>query len=438
MGTTMGIIVGILILSLLMFIHELGHYMTGRILGFKIIEFSLFMGPVLLSKTSKKTGIKYSLKLLPIGASVRFDGESGMGEDDSDDSDSFAKKQKWKRAVVIGTGPVINILAGVLALLILFGSIGFTSTIVAGTYKNSQAQTAGLIKGDKVVMVNDSKIWTSIDYSLELSFAKQDSPMTVSVIRPGETTQRAFTLKPIKQSSYKLGVTTQIDEKTNEWRIIAVDKTSNGGKPTLLAGDVILSINGVSTVNQEKSSLQVSNSGGKSVLMVVLRDKKEVTVASTPSIMELYNDRGIGFEGKTGIGEAIPEAFKYSASIVKLTFKGLAMIITGKIAAKDGLSGPVGVVDMVGTVVNQQVPFIDKIANLLWMFALISLNLGVFNLLPIPALDGSHLLLIVVEAIRGKRLSQKVESAIVMAGFFLIIGLAILGLVFDIMRISGR
>lgn len=418
--------------------HELGHYIAGRLLRFKIIEFSLFMGPVLLSKTSKKTGIKYSLKLLPIGASVRFQGEEGMGEDASEDPDSFNKKAKWKRAVVIGTGPVVNIVAGILALLILFSSIGFVSTTVAETSPDSQAAIAGIQQGDRVVSADHAGVWTSIDYSLELSFLAEDKSMLVQVVRPGVKEKMEFLLNPVKKFIYRLGVTTQIDPTTKQWKIISVDADSNGGNPTLKPNDVLVSINGVATTDQAKASAQVSGSEGKTVTILLLRNGIETTVETTPVLKAYYSARGIVFAGKTGLIAAAGESVRYSASIVKLTFKGLSKIFTGEIAAKDGLSGPVGVVDMIGTVVNQNAPVRAKLADLLWLFALISLNLGVFNLLPIPALDGSHLLLIAVEAIRRKRLPVKIENRIVLAGFFLIIGLAIMGLVFDIMRITGR
>lgn len=438
MGTFAGIVVGILILSLLMFIHELGHYMTGRLLGFKIIEFSLFMGPVLLSKTSKKTGIKYSLKLLPIGASVRFHGEEGMGEDTSEDPDSFNKKEKWKRAVVIGTGPVVNILAGILALLILFGSFGFVSTTVSKTSSDSQASIAGIQSGDRIVSINGAKIWTSIDYTLELSFIKEDKPINISIVHPGSKDETNLSLTPVKKSSYKLGVTTQIDPATNQWNIMSVAADSNGGSPVIQVNDILLAINGVDTKNYAEASAQVSGSEGKTVSILLSRNGNEITVESKPTLKEYYSERGLSFSRESGFKAAVGESVRYSGSIVKLTFKGLAKIFTGEIAAKDGLSGPVGVVDMVGSVVNQTASAEEKFADLLWMFALISLNLGVFNLLPIPALDGSHLLLIIVEAIRRKRLSPKIENRIVLAGFLFIIALAVMGLVFDIMRITGR
>jgi regulator of sigma E protease len=113
------------------------------------------------------------------------------------------------------------------------------------------------------------------------------------------------------------------------------------------------------------------------------------------------------------------------------------MMFTGAVRPQDTLSGPVGVVSMIGDVVQQRQPLRETVYQLLWMFALISVSLGFMNLLPIPPLDGNHLILTAIEAIRGKRLSMKTQSVIGFVGFALIIGLALLGLTFDIMRIAG-
>jgi regulator of sigma E protease len=114
------------------------------------------------------------------------------------------------------------------------------------------------------------------------------------------------------------------------------------------------------------------------------------------------------------------------------------MMFSGALKPQETLSGPVGVVSLIGDVVNQKQPISETIYQLLWLFAIISVSLGFMNLLPIPPLDGHHLVLIGVEAIRGRRLSVKVQSMIGYIGFALIIGLALMGLVFDIMRLSGR
>lgn len=435
----MGIFIGILILSLMMLVHELGHYITGRLLGFKIIEFSIFMGPVITSWTSKKTGIKYSLKLLPIGASVRFVGEEGMGEDANEDPESFNLKPAWKRAIVLSTGAGINILSGIIALSILFSTTGFVTTEISQIQTDSQAATVSLDPGVKVISVNGARIITSIDYAMEMSFIPPDSNVDLIVKDPETGEVNDFLLIPAKKSSYFLGITMDRTGENGGLKIIDVDPSSNEGSPVFEKGDILLTVNGISMADDYDSAASViSESNGDKLDVRIIRNGQEMSVEPRPMLREYYNERGLVFKAGGGFGDSVLESFKYTVSIVKLTFKSIAKIFTGEIAAKDGLSGPVGVVALVGSMVTQETTAAEKIADLLWLFALISLNLGVFNLLPIPALDGSHLLLLVVEKIRGRRLSAKVQTVIVMVGFFMIIGLALLGLVFDIMRLTGN
>ncbi len=435
----MGIFIGILILSLMMLVHELGHYVTGRLLGFKIIEFSIFMGPVITSWTSKKTGIKYSLKLFPIGASVRFVGEEGMGEEASEDPDSFNFQPAWKRAIVLSTGALVNIFSGVLALIILFNSVGFVSTEVLRAQENSQAAAAGIMPGEKIVSVNGAGVSTSIDYIMEISFFPADRSVGVGVRSTDGSKIRTLTLEPVLLEKYVLGITMDMTGEDGGVRILEVDPASNGGSPVFQKGDILLTVNGISMAdNYEKAASVISASNGDPLTISIIRDGNEMTVSPKASKREFYSERGLVFKSGSGFVPSVGESFKYTVSIIKLTFKSIAKIFTGEIAAKDSLSGPVGVVAIVGSMVNQEASVADKIADLLWLFALISLNLGVFNLLPIPALDGSHLLLLTIEKIRGKRLSAKIQTVIVMIGFFFIIGLALLGLVFDIMRITGK
>ncbi len=438
MGNAVGIIIGILILSLMMFVHELGHYLTGRALGFKIIEFSLFMGPVIASKTSRKTGIRYSLKLFPIGASVRFHGEEGMGEEASTDPDSFTEKPKWKRAVVIATGPAVNILTGLLALVILFSMTGFVTTTLSGTAAQSQAAAAGFAAGDRIVEVNGAPISTSVDYLVEMNFLADSRTVSIGYRKAGEGGILHADLVPVKEGEYVLGITVNKVKESGGLRIVAVDPASNSGSPVLKAGDILLAVEGVSIADRyaETSDL-INGSKGGTLNVTVLRGGETLALQTKTSYHEYYSPRGLQFTEKTGFIASAEESMKYSVSVIRLTFKTISMVFSGEIKAKDSLSGPVGVVSMVGTVVTQKVPWTEKAAELLWMFALISLNLGVFNLLPIPALDGSHLLLIGVEAIRRKRLSVKVQEAIIAVGFLIIISLAVIGLIFDVMRIAG-
>ncbi len=431
----MGIVIGILILSLLMIVHELGHFLMGRALKFRIEEFSIFMGPKLFSWTRKE--IVYSVRLFPIGAFVRFAGEEDRTVDDPG---TFFHRPRWARALVIGAGPLVNLMAGLLSFLILFSMVGFFTPYIAAPAAGSQAAAAGLAAGDRVLSVNGDALWATMDYDVENGFVANTAAVSLRVRPADGSAVRTVNLVPLKQNGYRLGITTQGASVDGGLLVLSVDAASNGGSPVLLKDDVLLSVDGVSASDRTALTAAVNAAGAdKEMTVVVKRADVETTLTMKALSYEFVNDRGVSFTGGHGFFGAIGAAVKSSGSVVKLTFHSLSMLFSGAIKPQDALSGPVGIVDTIGGIVAQNQPFGVTASTLLLIFALISVNLGIFNLLPIPALDGSQLVLICVEAVRGgKRLPEKVENTIVAVGFFLIIALAVVGLVFDVMRIVNR
>lgn len=431
----MGIVIGLLILSIMMIVHELGHYLTGRKLGFKIEEFSLFMGPVLFSW--EKKGIKYSLKALPIGASVRFAGDEADPGESSGDPGHFFNRPKWARAIVIATGPALNLLTGVLAFLIMFSAFGYTIPVISQIQEGTLAASAGLEPGDKLVRANGQPVRTTLDYSSIDMFTAYDQDIELEVITAaGERTSRI--MQPQWQDNYRLGVTIRVEPGQDGAVIEEVEPDSNRGQPVLQSGDILLAAAGVPFTDSEGFREAVAAAADQPIELTIRRDGQEMKVSM---ISSLYRDpvpRGIIFQAQTEFIPAIGQSFQWSWSIVKVTVRSIGMMFSGALRPQDTLSGPVGVVSMIGDVVTQEQPLSEKIYQLLWMFALISVSLGFMNLLPIPPLDGNHLVLIAVEVIRGRRLSAKVQNLIGMIGIGLIIALALTALMFDIMRLTGR
>jgi regulator of sigma E protease len=438
-----GIVIGILILSIMMLLHELGHYIAGRKLGFKVEEFSIFMGPVLYEW--QKNGIRYNVKLLPIGASVRFAGDEEPAEKDekslpvydSDDPGLFYNRPKWARAVVIGTGPAINLLSGILAFLIMFSAFGFTIPVIQATAQETQAFSSGLEAGDRVIRANGERIRTTLDYTGAEMFVSQDQVMELEVRKPDGSLEKVR-LEPVLQDRYRLGITIFAETGNEGARIESVDPQSNQGNPVLKPGDILISANGVPYSDAAAFRNAVQEAAKQPIRLSVIRDGKTLELEMKASHYSEYMPRGVYFTVSNNFFQAIGQSFQWSASIVKVTIRSIGMMFSGALKPQETLSGPVGVVSLIGDVVNQKQPISETIYQLLWLFAIISVSLGFMNLLPIPPLDGHHLVLIGVEAIRGRRLSVKVQSMIGYIGFALIIGLALMGLVFDIMRLSGR
>ncbi len=434
MSTVVGIIVGILILSVMMIVHELGHFLTGRRLGFKIEEFSIFMGPVLFSWTRKD--VKYSIKAFPIGASVRFAGEFMEDGTMSDDPSHFYNRPKWARAIVLVTGPLLNLLSGVMALLILFTAFGCAIPVQQeyDSYAGTQAYEAGILPGERIVSIEGEAVNTWIDLNGGLSFIGNDKTIAMQV-RALDGTVRNVVLQPVKTTGYRLGINLSGD--TSKGIIGDVEATSNGGSPVLKKGDQLLAING-QAYNYDTLPAIIRESAGETFEVTVLREGKTLDLQMVATSYEFFNSRGINPQTSQEFLTNVGQSFMSTWSIVKFTVRSIGMMFTGQIKAEDSLSGPVGIVTFVSDIVAQQQPLSDLIYQLLWIIALISVSLGFMNLLPIPPLDGNHLLLIGIEAIRGKRLTEKVQNMIGVFGFALIILLAITGLIFDIMRLVNR
>ncbi len=433
-----GILIGIMFLSIMMIVHELGHYLTARRLGFKVTEFSIFMGPVLFEW--KKNGIRYNIKLLPIGASVRFAGDEDdevyNSETEEDQSGYFYNRPRWARAIVLVTGPALNLLSGVLAFLIMFSSFGVTIPVIAGTVENTLAYESGLEAGDRIIKANGDRIRTTLDYTGVEMFLDAEDKVTLEV-QSADGSEKVIELIPRAVDQYRLGITVSSELENGGAVVNTVDADSNNGAPVLQAGDVLIAANGASYSDAAAFKQAVQDSAGQPFTITVIRDGTEMDLTMTAT---RYNDNlpaGVYFSASNSFGQAVVQSFQWSWSIVKVTVRSIGMMFSGSVRPQDTLSGPVGVVSMIGDVVEQKQPVRDTVYQLLWMFALISVSLGFMNLLPIPPLDGNHLILTGIEAIRGRRLSMKTQNIIGLVGFTLIIGLALLGLTFDIMRLAG-
>lgn len=430
-----GIVIGLLILSVMMIVHELGHFLTGRRLGFKIEEFAIFMGPVLFSW--ERQGIKYSIKLLPIGASVRFAGEYSEDGAETDDPGFFYNRPKWARAIVISTGPILNLLSGVLAFLVMFSIFGYTIPVLSQVEKGTLAANAGLLAGDRILAADGKPVRTTLDYSGLEMFVPYATPIELKV-RGADGQLRTTVLQPQYLERYRLGITINPDDGQPGAVIASVDPESNLGKPVLLKDDILLAAAGVVYEDTQAFAAAIEKSAGQPIELSIVRAGEKMALSMTATRYKDPVPRGIYFQGSTEFLPAIGQSFQWTWSIVKVTLRSIGMLFTGALKPQDTLSGPVGVVSMINDVVKQDQPLADKILQLLWMFALVSVSLGFMNLLPIPPLDGNHLVLIVIEAIRRKRLSIKAQNLIGMAGIVLIILLALAGLFFDVMRLIKR
>ncbi len=325
------ILIALLIFSLIIVFHELGHFLLAKRGGIAVTEFSLGMGPRIWSKQIGET--RYSWKILPFGGSCMMVGE----DEDSEDENAFGKKSVWTRILVVAAGPVFNfILAFILALFII-GSIGYDAPVLYDVLDGYPAQEAGMQAGDRIIRMNDKTIHIYREVSL-YSQLHQGETVTVTYERDGE--QYTTVLEP-KQS------------ESGSW---------------------------------------------------------------------LLGFQGSGIRTKGNLWQTI----YYSAYEVKfwiaMTIESLGMLIGGEVGADD-ISGPVGIINTIGETyeASKQDGAFYVWLNMMSMSILLSANLGVVNLLPIPAMDGGRLVFLFLEVIRrGKKIDPDKEGMVHFVGLMLL------------------
>jgi len=317
-----------LIFGVFILVHELGHYLFARIFKVKIREFAIGMGPRLFTRRSKKTGIDYSLRALPIGGFVSMVGE----DEQSDDPGALTKKPIWQRFLILSAGSIMNILLGIIVMCVLVmttTTLGST-TILRFAEEGALSQASGLKVGDQIIKVGDTKVHTSYELVYEI-MRNGIEPLDITVKRAGET-------------------------------IVVKDVIF----PTIIEDGVVFG----------------------EVDFVVAAEKK------TPVVV-------------------IRHAFYQSATTVKLIWESIFDFLTGRYGVEQ-ISGPVGVTNAIGEAAKAGT------YNLLYLCTLISMHLGIFNLLPLPALDGGRLVFLLIEAIRGKPINPEYEGYVHFAGIVLL------------------
>lgn len=332
------ILVTLLVLSVLVIGHELGHYTAGRLLKFDILEFAVGMGPRLCG--FKKNGIEYNLRLFLIGGMCRFSGEDETPEKEG----SFRAKAPWKRAVVVFAGPFMNFVLAFLISIVLFmgwGTYDQTRVVVQSVNEASPAQTAGMLPGDEFVSLGGQKI-DSFDALRGALDASASEDVTVLIKRDGETL-------------------------------------------TLALNDLY----------DEESQ---ANMLGVTITYPMVKDS---------------------------FFSALAHSCTYCKEMGLIVFKSLGMLFTGQAGLND-MAGVVGVTRIVGEAISYGW---DSVLSLCVM---LSMNLGVMNLLPVPALDGGRLLFIIVEWVRRKPIPPEKEGIVHLIGMVLLMALMIYLVIHDI------
>lgn len=325
----------IFVFLLVVLLHELGHFSVAKMVGIKVNEFAIGMGPKIFQKRSGET--QYTLRALPIGGFVRMEGE----EESSNDPRSFQNVSVWSRMAVIAAGSIMNFVLAIVVLSIVAFNVGVPTTTIEDIVPDSPAEIYGVQPGD--------------------TFRKIDN---------------------VEISSWE---------------------------------DIVNTIN--STTPGESITIEIERNDALITLEVVpIQDGERMVIGIYPA-------------GERSLSHSIRAGFEDTFYFIRLMFQFVGMLFTGQVSTND-LAGPIGVINEVGQAAKM------GFNNLLLILGFISINLGFFNLLPIPALDGSKIVFLLIELVRGKPIDPDKEGFIHLIGFVFLISLMILVTYKDLIRIK--
>ena len=454
----LNVILAILVLSIIVIVHEFGHFIIAKANGITVVEFSIGFGPKLIHFRKGET--EYCIKALPFGGACTMLGDEFLemsviqSEDDDEEltdeekeakkrklaiengydmEKSFASKSVWARIAVIAAGPVFNFLLAFVCAVVIVGSLGYDPCDIDVVKDNSPATEAGLQEGDVITKVN-GKVTFYRDFYFYRAY-NADKTLNITFTRDGEKMTTTVTPQHIKQQKYQVGI------MMNENCLISsVTKDSPAEKAGLKANDVIKAVDGTAMKNSSNVTEAITSSGGNKVVFTVARDGKNVDVTVEPKKVEVESyDTGFVVYGdrvKTSPIGTLKYSVEEVGYSVKTVIQSLGMLFTGKIGF-DSLLGPVGTVSTMSEIVEESKAdgAFYVFLNLMNLAALISANLGVMNLLPIPALDGGRLVFLIIEALRGKPVKREHEGIVNFIGMILLVILMIVVLLKDIMAL---
>lgn len=439
------ILIGVLLFELIIFIHEFGHFITAKKSGIKVNEFSLGMGPKIFSFGKGET--KYSLRVFPIGGFCAMEGE----DEESPEPRAFNNAKVWKRMIVVIAGAVMNIILGfVLMFVVVVQQDSYSSTEVQSFPATSFSSCTGLQSGDVIKEINGYGISTSMDFNYPISTAelKTVDGSTLEIYKEdcgNNLYNMAVSLVQDKNNKLSDEQVSKVNEllskSTNE-----IVKAKSKEDAYSVYENYYKKINDACGIKDYKVEKIVEKETRKRYTADILveRNGEEKLLKNVQFFTYTTKDNSdpqvsIDFYVKPidkTIGSVISQTFKQTISTCKMIYASLGGLLTGKFGLKD-MSGPIGIASAVTTVASESLSsgFMSAVNSIIYVMMIITVNLGLFNMLPFPALDGGRFVFLIIEAIRGKSVPRKVEAIVNGIGMGLLILLMILITANDIFKL---
>jgi regulator of sigma E protease len=422
----------VFVLGVLIFVHELGHFLMARRIGVRVLTFSLGFGPKLLG--FRRGDTEYCISAVPLGGYVKMAGETPE-DARTGASDEFLSKTKWQRFQVLVMGPVMNLaLAIIVMALVLYQGAQVPlyeerPTVVSAFSDTSPAKQAGLQIGDGIIAIDGHRTETWQDLQVVI-FGKAKQRVTLTVIRDGKNIDIPVNVGARgKFEIGDIGILPVIRPVVSD-----LEQNSPGLQAGLEPGDIIIGADGEMFVSNPRLVEIIRAHPNTPIKLEVLRHGENKTITVTPRPMDGAAKIGahLTVESRTvnpGIGEAFKLSVAQNWEWATLILKTLGGLLTRQTSVKQ-LMGPVAIADLSGTAAEQ------GWLQLFSLMAMISLNLGLLNLMPIPVLDGGHIAILAMEGVSRRDFSMKVKEKMLLAGFVLLVTLMVTVIYNDLTRIE--
>lgn len=435
----------IVALGLIITIHELGHYSVARLCGVRILRFSIGFGPILLQRTDKH-GTQWALSAVPLGGYVKMLDDAPANANPADINTAFNNKPLIQRFAVVAAGPVANLVLALIifAFIAIWGSYE-PAAVLAQPAQHTPAAQSGIQNGDKLIAIDDKPVkswvqarWQMTDKiiaggNINLTLQGQDKQTRTTALNIPRQNIEPDNTDPLQNIGLQLIPAQAL--------IAEVQADSAAAQAGLQNGDLILAINQIDKPSPADFIQTIQNSPDKPVNLKIERRDIALDLAVSPHIVKLADGSTIGRIGaviqahraevlvQENLLDSVNTGFHRTLDLSIMSFKMIGQMLMGNISVKN-ISGPVTIAQYAG---NSMRIGIQSYLNFL---ALISISIGILNLLPIPMLDGGHLFFYVLEALRGGRpLSDNIQQLSLRVGFAIVMGLMVLALFNDFERL---
>ena len=430
LGLDFSIAIGfILMIGFIVLVHEFGHFITAKLLKIKVEEFSIGFGPKLLGLTRGET--LYKIAPIPLGGYVKI---YGMEEGEITEPErAFYNRPKWERLLVLAMGGVFNIVSAYFLLTGAYMLGVFERTymdkvpVITWINEGSPAETAGLKINDTILAINNKKIdsWKEVQ---DMVLVSPNQWLSIRISRDNK--ELAIPLKAGKITTHEIGYIGALP--IPPFKVVSVEPDSPAQKAGLKPGDIIYAVNDETMPDDNSLILAISKSPGKPIVLSLFRNNQKIQMLVTPKDIEgrgIIGARADAYLEKKSYGlGSFQRAGAELGNNIMLIFVVLKKLVTGSLSVKT-LSGPIELAKVSGSAYKH------GLEVFMLIMALISVNLGIINLLPVPMLDGGHIFIMFIEWAIRKEFSIKLKEQIAMVGLVLLLLLMVVVFYYDIIKL---